>query len=123
MAELGIILCVHGEVVGTDPYKREAAFLTRELPRLATIPHLRMVLEHMSTAAAVRALYAHAKRYADDAQGVAKVAATVTPQHLLLSREALLAGGLRPHNYCLPLLQGEYDRRALLWALGTSASG
>jgi len=110
MAELGVVLEVHGEV--TDPtvdiFDREARFIERTLaPLVERLPQLRVVLEHITTRAAV-----------DFVLGArAGVAATVTPQHLLLNRNALFAGGIRPHHYCAPVLKAETDRAALLTAV------
>jgi dihydroorotase len=110
MTALDLPLLVHGEV--TDPqvdvFDREARFIDRVLsPLTERWPALRIVFEHVSTRAAVDFVRS-ARR---------GVAATVTPQHLLLNRNALFAGGLRPHLYCLPILKTEADRRALLEAL------
>ena len=101
---------VHGEV--TDPeidiFDREAAFIERVMkPVLAQVPDLKTVFEHITTAEAARLVA--------DAGG--NVAATVTPQHLLLNRNDLLAGGVRPHHYCLPVLKRESHRQALLAAV------
>ena len=110
MAELGVVLEVHGEV--TDPavdiFDREARFIERTLaPLVERLPKLRVVLEHITTREAV-----------DFVLGArAGVAATVTPQHLLLNRNALFAGGIRPHHYCAPVLKAEADRAALLAAV------
>jgi dihydroorotase len=109
MAELGVPLQVHGEV--TDPeidiFDREARFIDTVLaPLVDRIPRLRVVFEHITTRAASEFV-----RAARDG-----VAATITPQHLLLTRNALLAGGIRPHLYCLPILKTEIDRRALIEA-------
>ena len=109
MAEVGLPLLVHGEV--TDPsvdiFDREAAFLdTIAEPLLERHPTLRMVVEHITTADAVA--FVKAARPG--------VAATITPQHLLLNRNALFEGGVRPHHYCLPVLKREVHRQALLQA-------
>lgn len=110
MAELGMVLQVHGEV--TDPavdiFDREARFIERVLgPLIERHRKLRVVLEHISTRAAV-----------DFVLGArAGVAATVTPQHLLMNRNALFSGGLRPHHYCAPVLKAEAERAALLAAV------
>jgi len=106
MAERGLALQVHGEV--TDPavdiFDREARFIERVLaPLVERHPRLRVVFEHVTTRAAVE--------YVCSAR--AGVAATVTPQHLLLNRNALFQGGIRPHLYCLPVLKREADREAL----------
>ena len=89
-------------------FDREARFIERVLAPLAERwPGLRIVFEHVTTRAAV-----------DFVRGARRgVAATVTPQHLLHNRNALFAGGLRPHLYCLPVLKTEADRRSLLEAL------
>ncbi|MGH8268090.1 MAG: dihydroorotase [Steroidobacteraceae bacterium] len=110
MAELGMVLQVHGEV--TDPrvdvFDREARFIERVLAPLAErMPELRIVFEHVTTRAAVDFVLTSR----------AGVAATVTPQHLLMNRNALFAGGLRPHHYCAPVLKSEADREALLAAV------
>jgi dihydroorotase len=109
MEELGVTLQLHGEATDAaiDPYDREAVFIERELAFLVRrFPKLRIVLEHVTSAAGVEFVRA---------QG-ANVAATLTPQHLLLNRAAMFEGGLRPHLYCLPLLKRERDREALVAA-------
>ncbi|GIX13669.1 MAG: dihydroorotase [Paracoccaceae bacterium] len=105
MAEADIPLCVHGEV--TDPavdiFDREAVFLDRVLdPLRRRLPGLRVVLEHITTAEGVA--------YVRGAEGMA---GTLTVQHLMLSRNDLLAGGIRPHYYCLPVLKRASHRAAL----------
>ncbi len=107
-------LLIHGEV--TDPdvdvFDREAVFLERHLaPLMRDFPGLRMVLEHITTRAAVEFVSA----------APATVAATITAHHLLLDRNALFEGGLRPHHYCLPLLK-RAEHRAALVAAATSGS-
>jgi dihydroorotase len=107
MSALDLPLLVHGEVTdaAVDVFEREARFIDRVLAPLAERwPQLRIVFEHVTTRAAVEFVRS-ARR---------GIAATVTPQHLLHNRNALFAGGLRPHLYCLPLLKTEADRRALL---------
>jgi dihydroorotase len=104
-----LVLCVHGEVVdaGVDVFDRERVFVERHLERVVRdFPALRVVLEHATTREAVE--------FVESAP--ANVAATITPQHLLYSRNALLAGGIRPHLYCLPVLKREAHRQALLRA-------
>ena len=106
MERAGMVLCVHGEV--TDPavdiFDREAVFLDRVLaPLLADFPALKVVLEHITTADAAQFV----------ADGPATLAATITPQHLHLNRNALFAGGLRPHAYCLPVVKREEHRLAV----------
>ena len=102
-------LLMHGEVTDAeiDVFDREAVFIERHLQRLAAdFPALRMVLEHITTADAVQYVEA-----ADD-----NIAATITAHHLLLNRNAMFTGGLRPHHYCLPLIKREQHRQALVAA-------
>ncbi|HEX6217758.1 MAG TPA: dihydroorotase, partial [Sphingomicrobium sp.] len=106
MQAIGMPLLVHGEV--TDPdvdvFDREAVFIERILERLVDeFPDLKIVLEHITTA--------EAADFVRDAP--ATVAATVTPQHLHINRNALFAGGLRPHAYCLPVAKREMHRLAV----------
>jgi dihydroorotase len=105
MAAVGLPLCVHGEV--TDPevdvFDREAVFIDRVLaPLRARLPELRIVMEHVTTADGVAFV-----------EGSANVGATITVQHLMLDRNALLVGGVRPHLYCLPVLKRARHRAAL----------
>ncbi|GAB6194860.1 dihydroorotase [Lysobacter xanthus] len=109
MQRVGLPLLVHGEV--TDPevdvFDREAVFIERVLePLVRDFPALRIVLEHITTTAA--ADFVHA--------APANVGATITVHHLLLNRNAIFAGGLRPHHYCLPVLKREIHRQALVKA-------
>lgn len=109
MQACGLPLLVHGEV--TDPrvdvFDREAVFLARELgPLLERFPELRVVVEHITTSEAVAFVRAAGPR----------VAATITAHHLLMSRNAMFTGGLRPHAYCLPVLKRERHREALVEA-------
>jgi dihydroorotase len=107
MEERDLVLQLHGEATGdeVDPYDRESVFIERELaPLVARHPRLRVVLEHVTTRAGAEFVRAAGPR----------VAATLTPQHLLLNRGAMFRGGLRPHLYCLPVLKRERDREALL---------
>jgi len=109
MERHGVVLAVHGEVTDADVdvFDRERAFAERELAAIVRdFPGLRIVLEHATTREAIA--------FVTDAP--ANVAATITPQHLLYSRNALFAGGLRPHLYCLPVLKRETHRRALVAA-------
>ena len=106
---------VHGEV--TDPaidiFDREAAFIERILlPVLNKVPGLKTVFEHITTAEAARLV----------CQSDENLAASVTPQHLLLNRNDLLVGGVHPHHYCLPVLKRENHRRALLEAVSGAQS-
>ncbi len=109
MAEHGLVLQVHGEVTdaGVDVFDREREFIERVLARVVErVPGLRVVFEHVTTAAAVE--------FVSSARP--GVAATMTPQHLLMNRNAMFDGGIRPHHYCLPVLKRERDREALLAA-------
>jgi dihydroorotase len=106
MQKIGMLLLVHGEV--TDPaidiFDREAVFLERVLtPVLRDFPALRVVLEHITTS--------DSADFVRDAGP--NVAATITPQHLHLNRNALFDGGLRPHAYCLPVVKREKHRLAV----------
>lgn len=106
MEREGIVLCVHGEVTGAeiDVFDREAAFIERHLSRItAQFPGLKVVFEHITTAEAVDFV---------ESAGT-NVAATITPQHLHLNRNAMLVGGIRPHAYCLPVAKRERHRLAL----------
>lgn len=115
MAADGMVLCVHGEV--TDPdidvFDREKVFIERTLaPLHARLPELRIVFEHITTADAVRFV-----------TGVGpSVAATITPQHLHINRNAMLVGGIQPHNYCLPVAKRETHRLALREAATSGAA-
>ncbi len=106
MEAIGMVLCVHGEV--TDPevdvFDREAVFIDRVLePMVRDFPGLRIVFEHVTTKDAVDFV----------AQSGPNIAATVTPHHLVINRNALFAGGLRPHAYCLPVAKREEHRLAV----------
>jgi len=109
MQDTGIPLLVHGEV--TDPdvdvFDREAVFIERILNPLAQrLPDLKIVLEHVTTRQGVEFVE----------RGSERIAGTLTAHHLLMNRNALLAGGIRPHHYCLPVLKREHHRQALLAA-------
>jgi dihydroorotase len=106
MRQIGMTFCIHGEV--TDPdvdvFDREAVFIDRTLtPLVHDFPELKMVLEHITTKEAAEFV----------AAAPANVAATITPQHLHLNRNALFKGGLRPHAYCLPVVKREEHRLAV----------
>jgi dihydroorotase len=110
MAEVGMPLLVHGEVThqDVDVFDREARFIDTVLaPLRVRLPRLRIVFEHVTTQAAVEFVRSQAHG----------VAATITPQHLALNRNALFQGGIRPHLYCLPVLKRERDRVALIDAI------
>jgi dihydroorotase len=109
LADEGMPLLIHGEVTdpGVDVFDREKTFIERELIGLVQrFPRLKIVLEHITTANAVKFVTA-----APD-----NVAATITAHHLLLNRNAIFQGGLRPHHYCLPVLKREEHRQALVQA-------
>ena len=106
---------VHGEVTNPaiDIFDREAAFIERILlPMLDKVPGLKTVFEHITTAEAARLV----------CQSGENLAASVTPQHLLLNRNDLLVGGVHPHHYCLPVLKRESHRQALLEAVSGAQS-
>lgn len=114
MAEVGLPLCVHGEVTDRDIdiFDREAVFIDRVLdPLRRTIPELRVVMEHITTKDAADYVQA-----GDDGLG-----ATITVQHLMLDRNDMLVGGMRPHYYCLPILKRGTHRPKLVEA-ATSGS-
>jgi len=109
MAEQGLVLQVHGEVTdgGVDVFDREREFIDRVLVRIVErVPALKVVFEHVTTEAAVE--FVRSARPG--------VAATMTPQHLLMNRNAMFDGGIRPHHYCLPVLKRERDRETLVAA-------
>lgn len=118
MQAVGMPLLVHGEVTSAhiDIFDREAVFIDQVLePLRKDFPELKIVFEHITTKQAVH--------YVRDAKTAGKnnIAATITPQHLLMNRNAIFSGGIRPHNYCLPVLKREEHRVALLEA-ATSGS-
>ncbi len=106
MERIGMAFCVHGEV--TDPdvdlFDREAVFIDRVLePTIRDFPALKIVFEHITTEEAAQFVES----------GGDNIAATVTPQHLIINRNAIFAGGLRPHAYCLPVAKREKHRLAV----------
>jgi dihydroorotase len=106
MQDIGMVFCVHGEVTdpAVDVFDREALFIDRVLaPLLRELPELKVVFEHATTAEAVA--------FVESAGS--NVAATITPQHLHINRNAMLVGGIRPHAYCLPVAKREQHRLAL----------
>ena len=110
MEKLGIVLCVHGESINpeVDVFDREARFIEESFdPMTRRFPGLRVVFEHISTSDAVNFVNGQNKN----------VVASVTPQHLAYNRNNLLAGKLRPHKYCAPLLKKEADRSSLVHAV------
>ncbi len=106
MAEIGLPLCVHGEVTDReiDIFDREAVFIDRVLaPLRRDLPELRIVMEHVTTADGIDFVKSQDRN----------TAATFTVQHLVLSRNDMLVGGIRPHFYCLPILKRDRHRAAL----------
>jgi len=106
MAETGLVLQVHGEV--TDPhidiFDREAVFIEQVLlPIVHELPELKIVLEHITTEQGIQFVESAGKQ----------IAGSLTPQHLLFNRNEIFRGGIRPHNYCLPVLKREQHRAAL----------
>jgi dihydroorotase len=109
MQNLGMPLLMHGEVTDgdVDVFDREKVFIDRNMkPLLARFPELKVVFEHITTRDAAQFVSA----------APANVAATITPHHLLMNRNAMFAGGMRPHHYCLPILKREEHRQALVEA-------
>ena len=107
MEKLDVPLLLHGEVVdpAVDIFDREKVFIDQHLLKLhKTFPNLRIVFEHITTKDAADFVLNSSK----------KIAATITPQHLLLNRNHMLLGGINPHHYCLPVLKREIHRQALL---------
>ena len=110
----GLLLLVHGEVTEShiDIFDREKVFIDTHLrPIVAAFPELKIVFEHITTADAAEFVM----------QAGDNVAATITPQHLLLNRNDLLVGGVRPHNYCLPVLKRNTHQKALQEAVATGS--
>ncbi|MBQ4889562.1 dihydroorotase [Shewanella sp. UCD-FRSSP16_17] len=115
MAEQGMLLLVHGEVTEShiDIFDREKVFIDRYMARIvAAMPNLKVVFEHITTK--------DAAEFVADAPN--NIAATITPQHLLLNRNDLLVGGVRPHNFCLPVLKRNIHQQALQAAVATGSS-
>jgi len=109
MQEHNLLLLVHGEVtdVDIDIFDREAIFIERTLQKLvAQFPDLKIVLEHITTADAAHFV----------SESSHNVAATITAHHLLFNRNHMLAGGIRPHYYCLPILKRDTHQQALIKA-------
>ena len=106
MQAIGMVLCVHGEVTdpAVDVFDREAVFIERVLaPLLRELPGLKVVFEHATSEEAVQFVVSAGPN----------VAATITPHHLHINRNAMLVGGIRPHAYCLPVAKREQHRLAL----------
>ncbi len=107
MQKHGMPLLVHAEVTDADVdvFDREKVFIDRNMkPLLARFPELKVIFEHITTRDAAQFV----------AAAPANVAATITPHHLLMNRNAMFAGGMRPHHYCLPILKREEHRLALV---------
>jgi len=114
LAENGLLLLVHGEVTRAeiDIFDREKAFIDEHLSRIVERhPNLKVVFEHITTM--------DAAQFVTEAPD--RVAATITPQHLMLNRNDLLVGGIRPHNYCLPVLKRRTHQEALRAAVATGS--
>lgn len=114
MQEHGILLLIHGEVTENhiDIFDREKVFIDTHLrPIVSAFPNLKVVFEHITTADAAEFVMECGEN----------VAATITPQHLLLNRNDLLVGGVRPHNYCLPVLKRNTHQKALQEAVATGS--
>lgn len=114
MAEIGMLLLVHGEVTtqDVDIFDREKVFIGQHLaPLVSRFPELKIVFEHITTSDAADFVL----------ESPANVAATITPQHLLLNRNDLLVGGVRPHNFCLPVLKRNTHQLALRNAVASGS--
>ncbi|PTY35909.1 dihydroorotase [Saccharospirillum sp. MSK14-1] len=114
LAEAGLLLLIHGEVTDgdVDIFDREKVFIDRHLAGIVERhPGLKVVFEHITTQDAADFVMAAPER----------VAATLTPQHLMLNRNDLLVGGIRPHNYCLPVLKRRTHQEALRAAVASGS--
>lgn len=112
MQHQGMLLLIHGEVTDNhiDIFDREKVFIDQHMTRIvSTFPNLKVVFEHITTKDAVEFVLASGDN----------VAATITPQHLLLNRNDLLVGGVKPHNYCLPVLKRNIHQQALREVVAT----
>jgi len=115
MSETKMLLLIHGEVTDlqVDIFDREKAFIDQHLaPLHERFPELKIVFEHITTADAVDFVLSASEN----------IAATITPQHLLLNRNDLLVGGIRPHNYCLPVLKRNTHQRRLREAVASGST-
>lgn len=114
MSEAGLLLLIHGEVTDSeiDIFDREKAFIDRYLSDITkNFPDLKIVFEHITTSDAVEFVSSSSDN----------VAATITPQHLMLNRNDLLVGGIRPHNYCLPVLKRNTHQQSLRQAVASGS--
>jgi len=115
MSEVGMLLLVHGEVTDKhiDIFDREKAFIDQKLdPIRLKFPDLKIVFEHITTADAADFVLSAGNN----------IAATITPQHLIYNRNDLLVGGIRPHNYCLPILKRNTHQRRLQEVVASGSS-
>jgi len=115
MSDVGMLLLIHGEVTSPeiDIFDREKAFIDQHLTTIhSRFPDLKIVFEHITTADAADFVL----------EGTDNLAATITPQHLLLNRNDLLVGGVRPHNYCLPVLKRNTHQRRLREVVASGSS-
>ena len=115
MSDVGMLLLIHGEVTENhiDIFDREAEFIERHLQHIvAAFPDLKIVFEHITTADAADFVLACGDN----------VAATITPQHLMLNRNDLLVGGIKPHNYCLPVLKRNIHQQRLREVVASGSS-
>ena len=106
LAEAGVIMCVHGEVTDNDIdiFDREAVFIDRVLdPLRRRVPNLKVMMEHVTTSNGIDYVKAHDEN----------LACTITTHHLIINRNHILAGGIKPHYYCLPVAKRESHRLAL----------
>lgn len=115
MSDEGVILLIHGEVTDADIdiFDREQVFIETILDKIVhSFPDLKIVLEHITTKDAVEFV----------SQASENIAATITPQHLMMNRNDILVGGIRPHNYCLPILKRNNHQQALREVVATGSS-
>ncbi|WP_016955109.1 dihydroorotase [Catenovulum agarivorans] len=115
MADVGLLLLIHGEVTRheIDIFDREKAFIDEHMTKITQkFPQLKVVFEHITTKDAADFVMA----------GGENLAATITPQHLMLNRNDLLVGGVKPHNYCLPVLKRNTHQQALRAAVKTGSN-
>lgn len=115
MSEVGMLLLIHGEVTDhhVDIFDREKQFIDQFLEKITQqFPDLKIVFEHITTADAANFVL----------QSSDNIAATVTPQHLLLNRNDLLVGGIKPHNYCLPVLKRNTHQQRLREVVASGSS-
>ena len=115
MSEVGMLLLIHGEVTSpeVDIFDREKLFIDQHLaPIHARFPKLKIVFEHITTSDAADFVFSSNQQ----------IAATITPQHLLLNRNHMLVGGIRPHNYCLPILKRNSHQQRLQDAVASGSN-